>query len=168
MATVGLVVAVAGGTLLVNWAAHRGLVQKITVDIVGLRTVYVVSDRGVAMRTSIIPEAGDSLAMHVGLVGIAILFGYTCKQMLLLIEGASAWLTEYKLFSSFPVFPFCMVGGIVVEAVVNRVCTVSPIDKATLDRISGYVARLRDRGVGTRLTRLRRGTGVATGPPWTF
>ena len=137
MATVGLIVALVGGTLLVNWAAHRGHVQKITVDVVGLRTVYDLSDRGVGMRTTIIPEAGDSLALHVALVGIALLFGYTCKRVLLVIEDASPWLSEYKIFSAFPVFPFCMLGGIVVEAVLNRTCTVSPIDKATLDRICG-------------------------------
>jgi glutamate:Na+ symporter, ESS family len=139
MATVGLVVAVVVGTLLVNWAAHRGLVRSITVDVVGLRTVYTVEARGFGMRTSIIPEAGDALALHVGLVGMALLFGYACKQALLQIEATSAWLTEYRFFSSFPVFPFCMLGGIVVDAVCVRCCTVSPIDKATLDRICGCV-----------------------------
>ena len=57
----------------------------------------------------------DSLALHVGFVGIALLFAYGCKKCLMLLENESEWLTEYKFFSAFPLFPFAMFGGILVS-----------------------------------------------------
>lgn len=35
----------------------------------------------------------------------------------------SSWLTEYRFFTAFPTFPFCMLGGILVRA---QHCTVAP------------------------------------------
>lgn len=63
----------------------------------------------------------------------------------------SAWLTEYKFFSAFPLFPFAMFGGILVvvpecswyshemqiQVCLDKFAKPSPIDRVTCERISG-------------------------------
>ena len=62
----------------------------------------------------------DSMALHVSVVGLALLFGYAVKRGLMAIEASSEQLTKMRFFSAFPLFPFAMFGGILIQLVADR------------------------------------------------
>ena len=99
--------------------------------------VYDETERPVAGYQTVAVDAVDSMALHMGFVGLTMLFGYACKEVLLLIEARSAWLTEYKFFTAFPLFPFSMFGGILLQLLMDKFARPSLLDRGTCDRISG-------------------------------
>jgi hypothetical protein len=59
------------------------------------------------------------------------------KQMLLSVERSNQWLGDHKFFTAFPVFPFAMFGGILMQKVADRYAPAGSIDRGTMERISG-------------------------------
>lgn len=100
--------------------------------------VYPPNERPSAGYQTTAVDSVDSLAFHVSLVGAALGGAYGCKRVLLAIEASSAWLTQYQIFTAFPVFPFAMFSGIVIQLVADRVASRGSVDAGTMDRISGF------------------------------
>eukprot|EP00049_Salpingoeca_infusionum_P015546 m.304125 g.304125 ORF g.304125 m.304125 type:complete len:90 (-) comp15895_c0_seq1:160-429(-) len=59
------------------------------------------------------------------------------KRLLMFAEGYSEWLSEYGFFTAFPSFPFCMFGGIVIQVCLDKFAEPSPIDRDSIERLSG-------------------------------
>lgn len=108
-----------------NWWKFNGTYEKDKRPIFGHQTVA--------------PESVDSLALHLGAIGIATTLGWTVKQGLVAIEGTSPWLKENQFFSSFPLFPFSLLGALCVQAVLDYLgdTTTLAVDRKTMERISG-------------------------------
>ncbi|EDQ87910.1 uncharacterized protein MONBRDRAFT_26972 [Monosiga brevicollis MX1] len=70
-------------------------------------------------------------------VALTLLAGYAAKRLLELLEGQSAWLTEYHFFSAFPTFPFCMFAGILIQLACDKWAAEPPLDRDTIERVSG-------------------------------
>ena len=97
-ATIGLLSGVIFGTLAINWAVRRkytvnsrvnggngGSVQQST----AFTGMYAPADRPSAGLQTVSVDSLDSLALHVSVVGLALLFGYAVKRALLGIEDTS-------------------------------------------------------------------------------
>ena len=100
--------------------------------------VYKPHERPAAGYQTTAVDSVDSLAFHCSLVGAALGGAYGCKQVLLAIEASSIWLTQYQIFTAFPVFPFAMFSGIVIQLIADRKCSPGSVDSGTMDRISGF------------------------------
>jgi ESS family glutamate:Na+ symporter len=44
---------------------------------------------------------------------------------------------EVKLFAGFPLFPLCMIGGLIVQIVITRSSGISPVDHKLMQRMGG-------------------------------
>jgi ESS family glutamate:Na+ symporter len=116
-ATFGILCAIVVGTVLVNWAIRRGHVQvqgqpALTKD-QALRGVFPLGQRPSAGQLSVNSDAIESFSLHLVVVGLAIGIGMIIKALLVgigsVIPGAGS------LLNSFPLFPLCMLGGLLIQ-----------------------------------------------------
>ncbi len=138
-ATCGILSAIIVGMILVNWAVRKGYTHHKDApaalpedDSVG---IIPVDRRPSAGRLTVRSDAIETFSLHIVVVGIAIGLGYLAKEGLVLLENAVPWLSEHKLLSSFPLFPLCMLGGLVVQAFEQRFDKHNLIDLGITRRI---------------------------------
>ncbi len=118
-ATAGILSAIIVGMALVNWAVRKGYTQirrdpsQITEDdSIG---IIPVDQRPEAGKLTVKSDAIETFSLHIVIVGLAVGIGYLAKYGLTAIEDAVPYLSRHKLLSSFPLFPLCMLGGLVVQ-----------------------------------------------------
>ena len=136
-ATGGIVSAIVVGMVLVNiatrlgWTARKLSPADVPED--DSFAIIPVDRRPSAGKLTVKSDAIESFTLHVALVGVAILIGYLLKQALAqldqvsvvkqMLADASQRLNtnpdvepkKFKLFGSIPMFPLCMVGGLIVQ-----------------------------------------------------
>ena len=141
MATAGMLLAVMLGIILVNWAARRGYVQNIRPfsdrDRLQQRGIYRCDAQPAAGVQTVYCDSIDSLAWHIALVGIAILAGYGMLHGLRELEIHCNPAGEMRLMKGFPLFPFCMIGGLLLQKLAQRVKVHTLIDHGQMQRLSG-------------------------------
>ena len=129
VATVGMIVGIVLGMVLVNWAYRRGLVK--TVRPFAMRTVserrgiHARDRRPSAGKQTVSSDSVDSLAWHIAIVGISVLIGW------------GIWLPVSGQLKGFPLFPLCMIGGVILQAVAKLFRVDLLIDRVQMERISG-------------------------------
>lgn len=105
-ATFGILGAIIMGMALVNWAIRRGLVAS--------HAPAALAERRAAGTLTISSDIVGTLSLQLAFVGLAILLGWIFKESLLKIASAlpGRW---GELMASFPLFPLCMLGGVIVQ-----------------------------------------------------
>jgi len=101
------------------------------------KAVIPIKDRPVGAYMTSSNDAIDTLTLHLGVVGLAILLAYLTIRFLMWIETFSAWLTEYAFLSGFPVFPFAMLWGLAIQVIAEKFGKPSPLDRGMMQRIGG-------------------------------
>jgi len=136
-ATGGIMGAIIVGMGLVNWAVRKGYVEKKTnpgMDIEELRGIIPVTRRPSAGKLTVSSDVIESLTLHLVFVGMAILLGWLIKEGLLLLAG-SLHGQGAKIFASFPLFPLCMLGGVIVQWLADRFDPHEHMDEGLMLRI---------------------------------
>ncbi|MHC4563361.1 MAG: sodium/glutamate symporter [Planctomycetota bacterium] len=142
-ATAGIISAIVVGMVLINWAVRRGHVVASAGD-VGAKTDNAVippDRRPSAGKLTVSADAIESLTLHLAVVGIACGLGWLLKQGMVagtqalsgqaILDAISDWpwwarwlwwpvrvlgsKQAVAIASSFPLFPLCMLGGLVVQ-----------------------------------------------------
>ena len=141
VATAGMILGIVMGMFLINLAYKRGHVK----------TVRPFDERSFHERKGIYPElkrpdAGfqtvysdsvDSLAWHIAMVGIAMLVGWGMLKGLQASEAALFPAAKTRVFAGFPLFPLCMLGGVVLQRLANQLNLRLFIDRGQMQRIAG-------------------------------
>ena len=142
-ATFGVLLSIVVGMGLINWAARRGDAQKLrrieNLPQSSLAGVYEPEERPSAGAQTVSAASVDTLAFHLGIIGVAVFLGYLLKTGLIGVETTlrSTAPVAGFFFESFPLFPLCMVGGLVVQLVLTKFIRTNPVDHATMQRLSG-------------------------------
>jgi len=127
MSTVGMIIGIVLGMVLVQWAYRRGIVKQV----VSFEDRRRFERRGLFTRRSR-PSAGlqtvscdsiDSLAWHIAVVGTAVVIGYGLRQLIPM--------------SGFPLFPLCMIGGVLLQVLAHVFHKDLLVDRGQMQRISG-------------------------------
>ena len=141
VATAGMVVGVTVGVLLVNWAGRRGYVKNIRSfaeqDKLQQQGIYAHSERPHAGWQTVYCDSIDSLAWHISLVGIAILIGFGMQKGFQAAEIKLFPDASLRILKGFPLFPFCMIGGLLLQKSSRLVKIDRLIDHAQMQRIAG-------------------------------
>jgi len=138
-ATLGIMSAIIFGMMLVNWAARRGYVSNINKpsafpedDTIG---VIPIDSRPSAGKLTVSSDAIETFTLHVVIVGLAIFVGIVIKFALLKFQTFIPVLQKNNLLGSFPLFPLCMLGGLIIQAIEDRYDRYSLIDRGITMRI---------------------------------
>ena len=121
-ATGGILGAIIVGMALVNWAVRKGYVEKKkapALEIEELSGIIPQNERPSAGKLTVSSDVIESLSLHLVFVGTSILIGWLMKQGLLMLASHLPGKGE-DIFSSFPLFPLCMLGGVIVQALADR------------------------------------------------
>jgi len=140
-ATAGLISSIIIGIALINWAARKGYVHSFRQnELMAFEKgagLYAVDKRPSAGAQTTSADSIDALALHLAIIGIAVLVGYGMKLGLLTFEHHIPVLDRMKIFAGFPLFPLCMIGGLVVQLFLSRFARISPIDHTLMQRLAG-------------------------------
>ena len=138
-ATFGIMSAIVVGMILINWAVrnghavkHKELTEQIEDDSIA---VIPVDQRPIAGRLTVNSDIIEAFSLHLVAVGLACGIGMLIKEGLLLIESQSSYLSENRLLSSFPLFPLCMIGGLIVQLLEDKFDKRKYIDLGLIRRI---------------------------------
>ena len=141
IATAGMVIGVTVGVLLVNWAGRKGYVKNIRSfeeqNKSQQQGIYEAKERPTAGWQTVYCDSIDSLAWHISLVGIAILAGFAMQKGL---QSAEIYLfpeSQMRIFKGFPLFPFCMIGGLLLQKFAEKARFNALIDHGQMQRIAG-------------------------------
>ena len=139
-ATFGIISAIVIGIALINWAAARGHISTFKkLDELSpeeLAGLYPVDKRPSAGSQTTSADSVDSLAFHLAIIGVAVLIGYGIKLGLMSAEGAVTGAGS-RVFTGFPLFPLCMIGGLIVQIFLSRFSRTSPVDHPLMQRLAG-------------------------------
>jgi len=155
-ATGGIIGAVIVGMMLVNWAERKGFTtrKQNPEDVPQDDSIAVIpiDRRPEAGKLTTSSNALETLSFQLAVVGIAIAIGWAVKQGMLSLAGMTE-LTEaeqaairaagqtvktgaiMQLAKSFPLFPLCMIGGLVVQVIENKFDRHKLIDYGLMKRI---------------------------------
>ncbi len=138
-ATFGILSAIVVGTVLVNWAARKGHVQHVQKgafadedDSIG---VIPIEKRPSAGRLTVHADAIESFSLHLVVVALAIGLGMLMKQGLVGLESGVPYLARHHLLATFPLFPLCMLGGLIIQGLEARYDHHQLIDLGLIRRI---------------------------------
>ena len=140
-ATVGVIVGVTIGMALINWAARRGFcpgaagTDRESGAFGG--GIARPDERESAGTLTFRSESVETLAIHLAVVGVAVLIGYGLKVGLAGLE--TLWLTNPKnaILGSFPLFPLAMVGGVILQKLFDRFDSHRVLDRGLMRRLQG-------------------------------
>ena len=141
VATTGMIMAIIVGMVLVNWANRRGHVHDFhpleEMDRLHLRGIYRRREQPDAGRQTVLCDSIDSLAWHCALIGVAVAIGYAILFGFRSLETALFPKASVRIFSGFPLFPLCMIGGLIIQNVFQKLRIAPLIDGNQMKRISG-------------------------------
>jgi ESS family glutamate:Na+ symporter len=139
-ATIGIISAIIVGMVLINWAIRRGYVTKVTAlsnDRQSAAGYYPTDNRPVLGYHTIRQESADTLSFHLAMLGLAVVLGYLMKSLLIYIQHVIPALEQHQFFQGFPLFPLCMIGGLIVQSVVRKTKRPEIIDHGVMQSWSG-------------------------------
>lgn len=127
VATAGMVIGIVAGVAMINWAHRRSIVKEVvrfdSRRFHERRGLYLRSCRPSAGVQTVMCDSIDSLAWHLAVVGASI--------------GIGAALHALIPLKGFPLFPLCMIGGIILQALHKLWRQDMLVDRVQMERISG-------------------------------
>ena len=140
LATVGVVSGVVVGIALINWAVRTGRAEVIEGSaersIAQQRGLFERENRESAATMTVRPASIEPLAIHFGIVAVAILLGQALLSALQALEEA-LWIDQLELFAFVPLFPLAMLGGVVVQIGIQKYDRTGVVDGKMMQRIQG-------------------------------
>ncbi|MFD1387296.1 sodium/glutamate symporter [Oceanobacillus oncorhynchi subsp. oncorhynchi] len=142
LATVGILSGVVIGMIMVNWAARKGKSQTLRhPDEISFeqRTGIINKEhRESAGTKTTSPLSIEPFAFHLGLIGISIFIGYVLLEAFVWLEAVTyGSALDIYLFEYVPLFPFAMIGGIIVQILLSRFDYHELVDRDTINTIQG-------------------------------
>ncbi|MEO0406487.1 MAG: sodium/glutamate symporter [Cyanobacteria bacterium P01_A01_bin.135] len=146
MATVGIVSGILAGVVLANWGRKRGhtaasrLAQDIPADAQERMPVEHEDPQITERRRRHLDNLlVDPLTLQFGFVGVAIAIGWLILQLLVLFESVT-WNRGGEgldIMGGIPLFPMALVGGIIVQILLERLDKSYLISRPLMVRIGG-------------------------------
>ncbi|MBQ9789024.1 MAG: sodium:glutamate symporter [Lentisphaeria bacterium] len=142
MATIGMIAGVVIGMWLINIAVRRGWTKNVRLfqdrPLHERRGIYPDNMQPAAGKQTVSSDSIDSFALHIAIIGLAVIFGCVIKEALALLNTVMPQqIQELKVLASFPLFPLCMIGGLLVQKFFTVIKVDYIIDHGTMQRLAG-------------------------------
>jgi ESS family glutamate:Na+ symporter len=131
-AVAGLVMSVLAGVVIVNIGTARNFTANTfqrTDKNIASSTFLPIEKRRSIGREIISPEAGSTLLFNFGIMGLAILCGHLIHLGIV---------TAAPPLKFLPKFPFVLIGGIIVQSLLQKSRLNAYVDRETVDAIAGF------------------------------
>lgn len=141
IATVGMILAIIVGMILVNWANRKGHVSQVVPfdkqDKIRRKGLYRQEEMPHAGRQTVLCDSLDSLAWHIALIGLSVAMGYIA--LVFFQQGEVKLFPEAtkRIFAGFPLFPFCMIGGLLLQRFMQKIKLDHLVDHGQMQRLAG-------------------------------
>lgn len=154
LATLGVVGAVVIGMMLVNWGARRGIIHPRMEQPVRFEEALSAASGAEATIAEGAGHAGgqgrlipgldliEPLTFVAAFMGAAILLGWLFLQALTRLETALWADTGVLIIRYVPLFPFAMLGGMVIQIVLDRTASSELIDRRLILALQGLALDL--------------------------
>lgn len=154
LATVGVVGAVFIGMLMVNWGVRRGIIHPaVERPIQFEEALSAASGADAATSEGTAHVAGEGrmipgrdviepLTFVAAFLGVAILLGWALLQTLVQIEALLWADTGVVVIRHVPLFPFAMLGGMIVQIVLDRTNLGEMLDRRMVLALQGLALDL--------------------------
>ncbi len=141
-ATIGMLLGIIGGMALINIALRRGWINSarafFDMGTQERRGIYLHDDQPSAGKQTVRSESIDSLAFHIAIIGLAVFGGYLLKTALASLDCiAPEWLKNLHLLESFPLFPLCLIAGVILQIIMVKLRIDSLVCREQIVRIGG-------------------------------
>lgn len=141
IATFGMLAGIIIGMILVNWALRKGHINQVrTFDERSYEEkigIYPAKKSLAAGHQTTMCDSLDSLAWHLALIGLACLLGIAMLKTFQFAEVKLLPKAGTRIFNGFPLFPLCMIGGVIVQKIFTRLKREHMISHGQMSRIAG-------------------------------
>lgn len=142
LATVGVVSGVIFGVILINWGVRKGMTEYLknpsSFDETELRGIVDEEVRQSSGMMTTKPASIEPLALHLSFMMLAVFMGWLLQQGLILLEqntwGAQG---DTLIMAYLPLFPLAMIGGVVLQLLMDKYDKDKLIDRETINRLQG-------------------------------
>jgi ESS family glutamate:Na+ symporter len=144
LATVGIVSGIICGTALADWGRRKGHVATVSRQVIEpneipdlnvvAETPAIRQERARLLRNLLV----DPLSINFAIVGLAIAIGWIILEAAKWIE-AMTWGGEggFAVFEYVPLFPLALIGGIITQAILNRLGLGTLVIRPMVQNIAG-------------------------------
>lgn len=134
MATVGLLLGIFGGMIIINYGVRKKytLVLAEPASAGETKEVYTGDERETGSYMNISPDVVEPFAFHLGIIGVSILIGRAIVYGFGLVTG----------YKGLPLFPFAMIGGWLINGIVQRTSLRDLFDRKIFQRIQGMALEI--------------------------
>ncbi|AEF38604.1 sodium/glutamate symporter [Hoyosella subflava] len=141
LATIGILSGVIVGIILINWGVRTGKTTQITdrddLTVAEQAGLIEKEDRRRAGTLTVQQSSIEPLTLHFGLIACAVLIGWMILESLRWIEQ-QFWADSFELFAFVPLFPIAMIGGIIVQLLIQSFDKHEIVDQQLVERIQGF------------------------------
>ncbi len=145
LATIGVVSGVVFGVILINWGVRKGKTNFLKdpgsldeTELRGMVGLESEEEKPSAGKLTVSPDSIAPLALHVGMIGVAILLGRGILELLVQLEKATWGANDGVIIMGYlPLFPLAMLGGVIVQVVLDKYDSYGLIDREMIKRLQG-------------------------------
>jgi len=125
LATVGLISGVVTGTILINWGRKKGYVSSHNQQDLAVNETWDSSPSESAQFQTEYENLTnkfliDPLSVNLSIVAIALTLGWLILKGLQLLESLTWAKLEIEIMNYVPLFPMALIGGLLVQLIMNR------------------------------------------------
>ena len=134
VATLGLLVGIFGGMVAINYGVRKRYTKILAEPAQGndVLEIYPEGNRSASSNMTVSQDVVEPFALHLGVIGIAVIIGR------LIVWGVGI-VFKYK---GLPLFPFAMIGGWMINFVIQHSSLRDLFDRATFQRIQGMALEI--------------------------
>lgn len=142
LSTVGILSGIIIGMVIINWGARNGKSKTLQhpndISIEQQSGIVPVEKRESAGTKTTSTMSIEPLALHIGFVSISIFSGYMILELFIWLETLTYGKAfDFYLFEYVPLFPFAMIGGILLQIFLSRFDKQHLVDRESINRIQG-------------------------------
>ncbi|WP_020008219.1 sodium/glutamate symporter [Salinicoccus albus] len=129
-ATIGLLVGIIAGTIIINYGVRKGYTRYMTKRDTVVQSdkpdIIPSSDQQPSSVSTIQSEIVDGYGFHLAIISVAVIIGWILQDI---IES---------FIPGMPLFPLAMIGGFIVGIMLKRTNFYEAVDLETFRRIQGF------------------------------
>jgi len=132
-ATIGLLAGIFGGIAIINYGVRKRYTKLLTEPSSGsdAKEIFPEGEREPAAYATVSQDVVEPFALHLGVIGISVLIGWIF-----------VWTFRRVFNYALPLFPFAMIGGWILNSVIQRTALRDLFERGTFQRIQGMALEI--------------------------